>query len=168
MKKLICVVALVILLSACGEKPEIKENDKVNEVIASEDNGENKGTELKDVILGEWKPVSAKDENDEDMDLKLIWGTGIRYGGTLNIYEDGTYTEYIGIIGETAPLEGSWETDGEQIILTSKTDDKKTIALESKDSIDVDYESYTVRFEKQKTLYEDSNKDDSKVEDNNN
>lgn len=174
MKKIIYVcgtVALILSLSACGEKIEIKEYDKENDVVITDNSSaENRETdvkiqvpeefettdsnsekeELRDAILGEWKPVSAKGKDGEQYSLQLIWGTGIKYGGTFNIYENGSYTEYIGIIGETDPLEGIWEIKGDKVVLTSKTNHKKYVTVNKKDSIDVNYGEYIVRFERNK------------------
>jgi len=151
MKKIILVLALAVSLSACGVNNEVKEHDEVNGITAEnleQTPAKNKKKLTKTDLEGELKPVSAVDKNGEEISLQLIWGTGIQYGGSLTIFEDGSYTEYIGIIGETDPLEGTVDILDDQIVLTSKTDVKKYVIVIEENVIELNYGEYIVRFER--------------------
>ena len=67
-------------------------------------------------IIGDWNIKSAKHGiTRTDYPLQYLYGTGIKYGGTLTLNKDNTFTKYIGITGETSENEGSYSLRGNTI-----------------------------------------------------
>ena len=113
-------------------KTEVKE-DEYKKVIKS--------------IVGEWEPTKAR-EGYMEISLQNIWGSSIKYGGTLNIYEDGRYTEYIGVFDEEARVTGEVQVNNKKIKLKSKLNAEKEVTIVNENLLDINYDGRTVRFRK--------------------
>lgn len=87
-------------------------------------------------IIGNWKPYKAE-RDSEEIGLREIYGTSIKYGGSLNIKEDGTYTELIGAYSEedNANLVGTYQEQEDIIELIPKSGIHKKILFIEKDNI---------------------------------
>ena len=68
-------------------------------------------------MLGDWSISYAKNMNThEEYPLQEFYGSGIKYGGTLTLNEDGTFSRYIGITtDETEKYEGTFTHNGTYI-----------------------------------------------------
>jgi len=98
-------------------------------------------------IVGEWEPTKAR-EGFMEISLQNIWGTSIKYGGTLKIYEDGKYTEYIGVYDEEDRVTGEVQVKGNKIKLKSKLNEEKEVTIVDENLLDINYDGRTVRFRK--------------------
>lgn len=82
-----------------------------------------------------------------------VFGTGFKYGGTLVLNEDKTYTEYIGVTGEDDLYTGTYSINGEKLTLTNKVGTEQ-VGLVNKDTISIEdkiyKEDYTLVFKKEK------------------
>ncbi len=80
-----------------------------------------------EALIGKWKPVSAAEPSEEEpMDLNVIFGSSIKYGGYLTLNADGTYTRYIGAYDENY-AKGTFSIEGSKIILTNTYGEKLTL-----------------------------------------
>ena len=89
------------LSSNLSEQQQIVEDvdteKEKNEVIVNEEE------QIKTLLVNGsgWNPVSAYDlSNNRESELTEVYGSGIRYGGTLDFKEDGTFTKTIGVYAE--------------------------------------------------------------------
>ena len=98
-------------------------------------------------IVGEWEPTKAR-EGHMEISLQNIWGSSIKYGGTLKIYEDGRYTEYIGVFDEEARVTCEVQVKNKKIKLKSKLNEEKEVTIVNENLLDINYDGRTVRFRK--------------------
>jgi hypothetical protein len=69
-------------------------------------------------IAGSWNISYAVDEEGVDYPLSFIYGTGIGYGGTLTLNQDGTFSKYIGVTnGDADDYEGNYSISYNAITL---------------------------------------------------
>lgn len=112
---MVLYVLILFTLSACcnmspGENPSerVEQTESPGGAVADVDNSS---------ILGDWPIAYAKHANTgEDYPLQDLYGTGIKYGGKLTLFADGTFCRYIGITtGETEHYEGTYQFSGDEI-----------------------------------------------------
>ena len=85
LKRIVGIVSLIVII-ICSLPFIIKTSAYENNVISASNS-----------IEGKWVPYMAK-KNEEEIPLSYIYGSGVtEYGGSLNVNEDGTYTEFIGV-----------------------------------------------------------------------
>ena len=111
-------VPLRELATLTGSKVDFKDSKII--INNTSNNGDN---EIKtEDILGEWIPQYAEDENGNETGLNLIYGSGIKYGASLDLYENGKYTNYIGVLPDNAEelFSGNFIIKGNEIQLTAK------------------------------------------------
>jgi len=109
------------------------ENNK--SVYNMSQNSGNENQEMLKKVIGTWKPYRAEIDGEE-VSLRDIYGSAIiQYGGALELKEDGTYSEFIGVYSEEYidGLEGVYQVEEGHIHLTSKLGMKKTLTYIEKD-----------------------------------
>lgn len=109
--------------------------------IINEKNGNNMNNEYQSEdqynLLGEWTPYMAE-YNETEIPISAIYGSGIStYGGKLIFYEDGTYTEFMGVYAEEQmnDLQGHvQDNNGKTAILVTNNGEHKILKyLNTKD-----------------------------------
>ena len=78
--------------------------------------------------IGEWN-IKRATVKGEDTSLTDIFGTSIQYGGTITLSKLGRYTEFIGGYSSesTDDFQGTYEVEGDKIILTSNSGKTKVL-----------------------------------------
>ncbi len=130
---------------------EEKTKTEVIEKTRSEknENKENSEKSQNSNVIGTWNINSATKDGAE-VQLSEIYGSGIKYGGSLVLNEDGTYTKYIGITSdETAgDSEGTYIIEGNSITLTSKNGNIESASYTDGSISLNDNNGYTLNFKK--------------------
>lgn len=185
MKKLILILSLmsVSFLTGCnfnkseqknnlsstlGEQQQIVEN--INEEQKQIEGTVNEEDKIKNLLVSGsgWKPISAYDiTNNKESDLFEVYGSGIRYGGTLDFKEDGTFTKTIGVYAENYMGEYEIDADKNLIYFTFETGMKMEGSYQYIDgevtSVDIiegfgsDIQQYRVTLNKKDKISDDGN-----------
>ncbi len=73
-------------------------------------------------VVGTWN-ISSAEQDGEEVSLGSIFGSGIKYGGSINLNSDGSYSKYIGITSEEQEddLTGTYIYEGNKILFTSNS-----------------------------------------------
>lgn len=77
--------------------------------------GQQSAASYKEKIIGTWEVDSEKTNAENDLSLRMMFGSGIKYGDELILNEDGTASWYIGIGNGGS---GTYVLDGSTVILT--------------------------------------------------
>lgn len=112
MKKFILgIVAIVTLFSLVGckknENAPIENNQKVEEDNTQANSEQNDAESIKNLLIagGQWVPQTAYDVLEKkEVSLSNVYGSGIKYGGGINFFEDGRFEKFIGIDGENQDM----------------------------------------------------------------
>lgn len=141
MKKIVVAISImtVLFLTGCdfnkNEQTDnlsqnLNENENqqvVEDINLKQDNNEKDTSEndkIKELLVNGsgWTPVSAYDlTNNRESDLFEVYGSGIRYGGTLDFKEDGTFTKTIGVYAENYMGEYDIDVEKNKIYFTFET-----------------------------------------------
>ena len=123
LKRIVGIVSLIVII-ICSLPFIIKTSAYENNVISASNS-----------IEGKWVPYMAK-KNEEEIPLSYIYGSGVtEYGGSLNVNEDGTYTEFIGVYSPDIidSKMGEYEKIDDNVItlISNSGDTKEFVMLEN-------------------------------------
>lgn len=70
-------------------------------------------------LAGSWEPVMGESAaSGNPVELREIYGTGLSYGGSLDLNADGTFYVGVGIINDNNAHKGTYTVDGSGIHVT--------------------------------------------------
>lgn len=117
---LLMLVMLCLVLTGCNTNTNLVENEISN---VSETNTATvvESTDSKDDIVGVWYPSTALRLNDEEVDLKEVYGDSFTSEDCITLNEDKTYTITKGLFNvEEDGLKGTYSVSNGTLILKAE------------------------------------------------
>lgn len=126
-KKIALVLALMLMLSCMVFAGCIGDADTATGDEATTTEATQAATKSEDEIYAKFKPTEAF-KNGEAVSLETVYGTGYaEYGDELILYNDGTFTAYIGVTGNPDSVKGTYAIgDYSEITLQYDNDTTET------------------------------------------
>lgn len=108
-----------------GTQPQVSQTEPQDEGLSSG------GDSLNDTpdLTGSWEPVMGESvASGNPVELREIYGTGLSYGGSLDLNADGTFYVGVGIINDNNAHKGTYTVDGSGIHVTYRNGTADTFA----------------------------------------
>ena len=106
-------------------QPQVSQTERQDEGLSSG------GESLNDTpdLTGSWEPVMGESvASGNPVELREIYGTGLSYGGSLDLNADGTFYVGVGIINDNNAHKGTYTVDGSGIHVTYRNGTVDTFA----------------------------------------
>lgn len=96
-------------------QPQVSQTEPQDEGLSSEGESQNDTPDL----TGSWEPVMGESvASGNPVELREIYGTGLSYGGSLDLNADGTFYVGVGIINDNNAHKGTYTVDDSGIHVT--------------------------------------------------